>query len=303
MAATSGAKSSDAMAAEPEAGADAWMYCVEGAQRGPLPGHALLKLLERGVVPMTCLVWRPEQEGWQAPSEAAGLKARAALVRCQFFVADAAAAEGRVGPFPLAELRRRFDDGAVDGLSAVFVGGGDAWRPVGEVPGLRSLLVTEEAALENDAADQVFVPEAQPEEEPARGAAKPSKKRSFRGDDGTRYVCTDAGDWVEAEDQGESSDDDEEAAEAAQFAEDDGAAAAEKEERAAERRAKREKKKAKKKQGGWDKNASKCWIYVEGLPADVTPEELCDHFGKCGVIAADPESNAPKVKIYRAGKG
>ena len=65
MAAVAAESKSDAMAAEPDAGADAWMYCVEGAQRGPLPGHALLKLLERGVVPMTCLVWRPEQEGWQ----------------------------------------------------------------------------------------------------------------------------------------------------------------------------------------------------------------------------------------------
>ena len=276
------------------------MYCVEGAQRGPLPGQALLKLLERGVVPMSCVVWRPSQAAWLAPSEAPGLGERARLVRCQFYVADPAAPEGRGGPFPLGELRRRVEAGDADGLSSVFVAGGDAWRPLGDVPGLRPLLATEEPLA--DDAGQAFVPEVQEREEPLAAAA-PSKKRSFRGDDGRRYVFSADGEWVEADGDASSDDDDEPAP-----ADDDAPAVPERkteddEAKAAERKAKRDKKKAAKKKGGWDKNAGKCWIYVEGLPSDVTVDELLDHFGKCGVVAVDAESNQPKVKIYRDGAG
>ena len=131
------------------------MYCVDGAQRGPLPSAALLKLWERGVVPMDrCAVWTPGAAGWCAPSDAPALRERAALVRCQFFVADATAPDRRSGPFPLGELRRKFDGGEVDGLTAVYAVTGTAaaaWAPIGEVPGLRALLVVEEAPEEEEA--------------------------------------------------------------------------------------------------------------------------------------------------------
>ena len=30
------------------------------------------------------------------------------------------------------------------------------------------------------------------------------------------------------------------------------------------------------------------WVYVSGLPSDITLDELKEHFAKCGVIATDP---------------
>lgn len=46
------------------------------------------------------------------------------------------------------------------------------------------------------------------------------------------------------------------------------------------------------------KNA-KCWIYVTGLPKDTNEEEVAQYFSKCGVIDLDPETQKPKVKLYR----
>jgi RNA recognition motif-containing protein len=46
------------------------------------------------------------------------------------------------------------------------------------------------------------------------------------------------------------------------------------------------------------KNA-KCWIYATGLPLDTNEEEVASYFSKCGVIDLDPESQKPKVKLYR----
>ena len=46
------------------------------------------------------------------------------------------------------------------------------------------------------------------------------------------------------------------------------------------------------------KNA-KCWIYVTGLPTDTNEQEVASYFSKCGVIDLDPETQKPKVKLYR----
>ena len=103
------------------------------------------------------------------------------------------------------------------------------------------------------------------------------KTRSFKGDDGVSYVFRD-GDWV----PGEASSDDEEVPP-------EKPAAAE------------PKKKKRKKKQGWDAKTTKCWIYVTGLPPDVSTDELAEHFGKCGAIAR--VENAPKIKLYRDDAG
>ena len=65
---------------------------------------------------------------------------------------------------------------------------------------------------------------------------------------------------------------------------------------------KKRKKKSKKQRGlAWnDKAATQHnWVFVSGLPMDVTEDELKEHFGKCGVIALDPNTSKAKIKIYR----
>lgn len=44
-------------------------------------------------------------------------------------------------------------------------------------------------------------------------------------------------------------------------------------------------------------------VYVTGIPADVTIEEMQAVFSKCGVIMEDLETGEAKIKIYRDEKG
>jgi HIV Tat-specific factor 1 len=44
---------------------------------------------------------------------------------------------------------------------------------------------------------------------------------------------------------------------------------------------------------------AKCWIYITGLPPDTTEDEVAKFFSKVGIIDLDPESQRPKVKLYR----
>lgn len=46
------------------------------------------------------------------------------------------------------------------------------------------------------------------------------------------------------------------------------------------------------------KNA-KCWIYVTNLPLDTTEEEVAEFFKKVGVLELNPETQKPRVKLYR----
>ena len=40
-------------------------------------------------------------------------------------------------------------------------------------------------------------------------------------------------------------------------------------------------------------------VYVQGLPQDVTVQEMEQVFSKCGVIKIDPETNGPRIKLYK----
>ena len=271
MATPAAAAPAPSRAAPAAAPADAWMYSTDGRPKGPLPGFSLLRLLERGVVPPEATVWAPHLREWAPITEASGLAVCAKLCRALFYVAGED--QQRQGPFPLMELRRRFEEGLVDGLTSTFVEGGSEWQPLAEVAGLRALL----APPEVQQAEEVQAYEPDPTEPLPK-----EKTRSFKGDDGLSYVFRD-GDWV----PGEASEEEEEAEE-------------EKEQAPLPSEPKKNKRK---KKNGWDAKTTKCWIYVTGLPADVSAEELSKHFGKCGAIARDPESNACKIKLYRDPKG
>lgn len=44
-------------------------------------------------------------------------------------------------------------------------------------------------------------------------------------------------------------------------------------------------------------------VYVTGLPADVTEQELADYFTKCGIILPSAETGRPRVKLYTDANG
>merc|ERR1711924_58344 len=96
----------------------------------------------------------------------------------------------------LGELRRRFEEGEIDGLSQIFVEGSEKWQQLSDVAGLRDVL--QPPQLQQEVQAEAFVPDEQ--EQPQK-----ERTRSFKGDDGVSYVFRD-GDWV----PGEASDSDEE---------------------------------------------------------------------------------------------
>eukprot|EP00959_Pyramimonas_sp_CCMP1952_P297230 6218315-Pyramimonas_sp.AAC.1 len=58
------------------------------------------------------------------------------------------------------------------------------------------------------------------------------------------------------------------------------------------------KKHKEKKDATWFELKNNTSVYVTGLPHDVTTEEICEVFGKCGIVKDDVNGN-PRVKIYR----
>ena len=54
----------------------------------------------------------------------------------------------------------------------------------------------------------------------------------------------------------------------------------------------------KKKSDKWKRSKTNTWVYVNGLPLDVTVREVHDHFAKCGVIQADVVTGDPRIKLY-----
>ncbi|CAM0148421.1 unnamed protein product [Urochloa decumbens] len=59
-----------------------------------------------------------------------------------------------------------------------------------------------------------------------------------------------------------------------------------------------EKKEANKPPESWFDLKVNTHVYVNGLPGDVTVEEIVEVFSKCGIIKEDPETKKPRVKIY-----
>ena len=45
------------------------------------------------------------------------------------------------------------------------------------------------------------------------------------------------------------------------------------------------------------------WVYITGLPQNTSTEEIFQVFSKVGIIDLDPESQAPKIKMYRHTEG
>jgi hypothetical protein len=47
------------------------------------------------------------------------------------------------------------------------------------------------------------------------------------------------------------------------------------------------------------KKSKNTWVYVTGLPSDVTEHEISSHFSKVGLIEMNPIDQLPRIKVYR----
>jgi hypothetical protein len=209
------------------------------------------------------------------------------------------------------------EEGKVDGMTQIFDQRQGAWVQLGQVSELKQVM--QQMAAEEDArasvtasasqSDQVYedaemhIP-AIPEEmyKAAGESAKTTAgaKRSFKSDNGTSFVWDDTeNDWVEDENPSGSEGSDYEMDEpepkraqpvhskagggktgAPEGGGDGEGAVDENGEKAGARKRKKKKKKA----AAWKENASGLWVYVTGLPHDVSEEELKSHFSKVSII-------------------
>lgn len=63
------------------------------------------------------------------------------------------------------------------------------------------------------------------------------------------------------------------------------------------------KRKRNKKKSGWVQATEHSNVYVQGLPLDVTIEEMKIFFKKAGIIKADPFTGVTKIKLYKDKQG
>ena len=73
--------------------------------------------------------------------------------------------------------------------------------------------------------------------------------------------------------------------------------------KAEKRRTYRQRRALKKQAGVWLSSKNNPNVYVSGLPADVTTDELCKIFVRAGVFKIDPDTSKPKVRIYTDERG
>ena len=158
------------------------------------------------------------------------------------------------------------------------------------------------------------------------GSSSTSNKKSFIADNGISYVWDDVeNDWIEADDDDDvddnNDDHDDMSGMKAKTGTDDSKAHLQKRKHNADdddgddddqcvgkettdtdnhsKEKEKEKEKKKRRNKKKHKKLPSTWVYITGLPPDVSVEELKDHFSKVGLIALSPYDQQPKIKVYR----
>ena len=273
-----------------------------------MTASVLLTMLRKGVsVTPATHVWCQGMSDWACMRNVETFSREASLQDTSWYYVDSDSGEQK-GPiaircvswqtlnsyaiFPICLscrlLRHMMKEGNIDGLTVVYDQHVNKWVPLGEIPVLKAVM--QQITAEEDIEKGCDIPDSEKVFEDAEDIpAIPQEmhqrktKRSFQADDGKHFVWdNEENEWVEDENPSGSEDSDEEEAPNA------GKKAHESvdtsEEQAADTQATGQKRKRKKKKkSGWKENASGLWIYVTGLPSDVTAEELKSHFSKVSV--------------------
>ncbi|TDH65593.1 hypothetical protein CCR75_004947 [Bremia lactucae] len=298
-----------------------WMYldAATGEQKGPVPARIVKKLLRKSIIQPHQLVWTQRLSEWTKITSVEPFVAYyRTLMTVWYYMAenatDASKNATRTGPTTTQQLIQLFLDGKVDGMTLVWSQELDDWKPVGAVSSLREFFdeandeidreselieqirnvpiehqVFENGSLEAlvaedgksylyDTESKTYVtPEDSIEEELAslREASMETNAKTQGRHESTKLLKQDTGKIVEATKQKSF-----EQAKADVHGE------------------KKRMRKKKKKSDKWKTKKTNTWVYVNGLPLDVSIEEVHDHFAKCGVIQPDITTGKPRIKLY-----
>ncbi|XP_066334857.1 splicing factor U2AF-associated protein 2-like [Miscanthus floridulus] len=240
-----------------------------------------------------------------------------------------------VGPYALAELREHFANGYLNESTMLWAEGRKEWMSLSSIPELQSAVTSKDQSKQDaPAADDDFekfqkeVTEAEAEvdqQDDERPATPPDGEEEFTDDDGTIYKWDRTlRAWVPQNDASGSKENyaveemtfalEEEVFQAPDIlgpsaleeintlsesknkGSDKAETRGDKKRKSSEKPA--EKKEANKPPDSWFDLKVNTHVYVNGLPDDVTVEEIVEVFSKCGIIKEDPETKKPRVKIY-----
>uniref|UniRef100_A0AAV1UI01 RRM domain-containing protein n=1 Tax=Peronospora matthiolae TaxID=2874970 RepID=A0AAV1UI01_9STRA len=293
--------------------AELWLYldAVTGQQKGPVSTPVLKKLLRKSIVQSQQLVWTQRLSEWAAIASVEPL-----ATYCQvwldtwYCMAEGTTSDDqeatRTGPVTTQQLVHLFVDGEVDGMTLVWSQKLDGWKPIGEVPSLKEFLQEANSDLDREAELQ-----EQAEKMPIEHQVfEKGLSDALVAEDGKQYVFdAESKTFVTPEEKIEEElaslqetmvDSSADKHEDGQPSVTDGNKKKDEQststsgDPAATRRAKKKKKSDK-----WKRSKSNTWVYVNGLPLDITVQEVHDHFAKCGVIQADVITGDPRIKLYQ----
>ncbi|CAM9706513.1 unnamed protein product [Ectocarpus sp. 4 AP-2014] len=300
-----------------ELAATPWLYLGENSeQRGPVSAAALSRLLRQGEVDGMTMAWTTGMGDWKPLGEVSELRpllqdgddeeeeegrmgAEEAPEKMMVFEADDEA-QPAYEPPPKKESKRSFM--ADDGTKFAWDEEQGDWK---EVEG------DEEEELEEEEEEEEPWKIRRAKQQAKLKAKSKEDKKATRdaaaGQKGDTGVAVAAGgdDDPDTAHWGELLEDAKREADGAGGGGEKAGGAGESSDKTSEAaQQKKAKKKNKKKRGlQWNKKATNLWVYVRGLPVDIEVEEVREHFSKCGIIATDPLTQQPKIKIYKDDEG
>ena len=254
-------------------------------RKGPVAADGFALLASQGMVFKGTVVWKQGMAGWvpigdtdipgasDFPTRQQHSASNAGAVNQDYFTYLDRSRKQQTAH--VAELSELFGAGVVDGCSLVWTAGMKEWKPVAEVPSLKKAL---QGALQSPSHESKSG-------SPTVGGTK--RKRPETSVAGQAETGSGAG---ASEGAAEGS------------AKKPRLGAEQSSGKEAEAEAAKKKKKKKKKKG-FKATKENTWVYMTGLPPDVTVEEIADHFKRCGIIKMDFATKGPKVKIYRGSDG
>ncbi|CAH0478605.1 unnamed protein product [Peronospora belbahrii] len=279
-----------------------WLYldAITGQQKGPVSTKILKKLLRKGIIQLQQLVWTKRLSEWTAIANVEPL-----ATYCRVWT-------------------MLFVDGQVDGMTLVWNHELDGWKPIGDVPSLKEYLQEANNELDRDAKLQEKASEVPVEYQ----VFENKSTDAFIAEDGKQYVFdAEFKMYITPEEKIEE--------ELASLQEELVVKAKAEKNEMGQPRAKDgntdkdrpetdrnkkllaptvsttfsneanvdtdsvKKRKKKKKSDKWKRSKKNTWAYVNGLPLDVTVQEVHDHFAKCGVIQLDIVTGEPRIKLYQ----
>jgi HIV Tat-specific factor 1 len=297
-----------------------WMYvdATSGSEKGPLTEEIMKRLIRKGIIQPNQYVWNKTLKEWTPLMNVEPFKTyHETWSAFWYFMVE----KQQKGPIVTKDLVSLFIDGEIDGLTIVWTKSMSEWKAIGEVQVLKEFL--QEANADYERETEVLKKEAQVSAQDQ--VYEESTSDVFVADDGKQYLFdSETRKWVTPE---EKIEDDlnalrEEAAvvmhpneskvnntnnEDKEFntrmplsptkstlnVEQSSTNYSE----ATDEKPKKRKKK-KKKSDKWKVSKKKTWVYVNGLPLDITEQEIHDHFSKCGLIQQDIMTNKPRIKLY-----